>query len=61
MPAAWAENSEAGKKGGKIAKGARLELEAKTGKSVVTGENFLPPKKMTKQIAPGANAEADDE
>lgn len=56
-----AENSEAGKKGGKIAKGARLELEAKTGKSVVTGENFLPPKKTTKRIEPGADTEADDE
>lgn len=39
------ENAEAGKKGGKIAKGARLELEQKTGRSVVTGENFLPPHK----------------
>jgi hypothetical protein len=38
------ENKEAGKKGGRIAKRARLELEAKTGKSIVTGENFLPPK-----------------
>ncbi|MEK7128482.1 MAG: hypothetical protein AAB933_02895 [Patescibacteria group bacterium] len=28
-------------KGGQIAKGARKELEAKTGKSVITGENFL--------------------
>ncbi|MFA6172621.1 MAG: Bro-N domain-containing protein [Kiritimatiellales bacterium] len=37
------ENSEAGKKGGKIAKNARLALEQKTGRSVVTGENFLPP------------------
>jgi hypothetical protein len=37
------ENAEAGKKGGKIAKNARHELEQKTGKSVVTGENFLPP------------------
>jgi hypothetical protein len=37
------ENAEAGKKGGKIAKKARIELEQKTGKSVVTGENFLPP------------------
>jgi hypothetical protein len=36
------ENAEAGKKGGGIAKKARLELEEKTGKSVVTGENFLP-------------------
>ena len=39
----FAENATASKKGGKIAKNARKELEAKTGKSVVTGENFLPP------------------
>ena len=38
-----AENADAGKKGGRIAKKARLELEHKTGKKVVTGENFLPP------------------
>jgi hypothetical protein len=36
------ENAEAGKKGGRIAKKARLELEQKTGRRVVTGENFLP-------------------
>jgi hypothetical protein len=44
------ENAEAGKKGGKIAKNARLELEHKTGRSVVTGENFLPPTDMKKQL-----------
>jgi hypothetical protein len=38
------ENKEAGKKGGGIAKKARLELEHKTGKSVITGKNYLPPK-----------------
>ena len=38
------ENKDAGKKGGGIAKKARLELEQKTGKSVVTGKNYLPPK-----------------
>jgi prophage antirepressor-like protein len=43
------ENAQAGKKGGAIAKNARKELEAKTGKSVVTGENFLPPKKENKK------------
>jgi len=43
------ENAEAGKKGGRIAKRARLELEQKTGKSVVTGENFLPPSKQKNQ------------
>ncbi|MGB7208504.1 MAG: hypothetical protein WBD27_07585 [Pyrinomonadaceae bacterium] len=43
------ENKVAGKKGGQIAKRARLELEEQTGKKVVTGENYLPPTK-TKQI-----------
>lgn len=44
------ENAKAGKKGGQIAKNARKELEAKTGKSVITDENFLPPKKESKKI-----------
>lgn len=44
------ENALAGKKGGAIAKDARFALEAKTGKSVVTGENFLPPAKETKVL-----------
>lgn len=44
------ENANAGKKGGRIAKNARKELEAKTGKSVVTGENFLPPSKSKKRL-----------
>jgi len=39
------ENRTAGKKGGSIARKARLDLEEKTGKSVVTGDNFLPPPK----------------
>lgn len=37
------ENKVAGKKGGGIARKARVDLEDKTGRSVVTGENFLPP------------------
>jgi hypothetical protein len=45
-----AENADAGKKGGTIAKKARVELERKTGKSVVTGENFLPPRPDKKSI-----------
>ena len=49
-----AENAEAAIKGGTIAKQARKALEAKTGKPVVTGENFLPPasgksRKLTKK------------
>ncbi len=44
------ENAVASKKGGAVAKNARKELEAKTGKSVVTGENFLPPTKDNKKL-----------
>lgn len=44
------ENAKAGKKGGAVAKNARKELEMKTGKNVVTGENFLPPKKGNKKL-----------
>lgn len=47
------QNAVAGKKGGKIAKDARLALENKTGKKVVTGENFLPPSKESKKLKPG--------
>lgn len=36
------ENADAGKKGGRIAKKARLELEKKTGRSIITSENYLP-------------------
>ena len=43
-------NKVAAKTGGRIAKKARLELEAKTGQRVVTGENYLPPTKAAKQI-----------
>ena len=39
-----AQNKRASKIGGGIAKGARLELESKTGQSVVSDGNFLPPK-----------------
>jgi DNA-damage-inducible protein D len=44
------QNAKAGKKGGAVAKNARKELEAKTGKPIITGENFLPPKKENKKL-----------
>ena len=44
------QNARAGKKGGTIAKNARKELESKTGKNVITGENFLPPAKKNKKL-----------
>ena len=44
------ENKSAARTGGRIAKGARLELESKTGRKVITGENYLPPAKAAKQV-----------
>jgi len=38
------ENKVAGKKGGGIARRARVELEKKTGKKVISHDNYLPPK-----------------
>jgi len=42
------ENKIAGVIGGRIAKKARLELEEKTGKSVITNQNFLPKNQQKK-------------
>ena len=44
------ENEIASKTGGGIAKKARIELEHKTGKKVVTGDNYLPLKGQNKTI-----------
>lgn len=38
-----AENKTAAKTGGRIARQARSQLEARTGKPVETGANYLPP------------------
>ena len=43
-----AENKVAATKGGAIAKQARKALEGKTGRAVVSGENFLPPGKTSR-------------
>jgi len=44
------QNAGAGKRGGAVAKNARKELESKTGKNVVTGENFLSSEKENKKL-----------
>ena len=44
------ENAEAGRKGGSISRKARVELEQKTGRNVVTGKNFLPPDAPRKKV-----------
>jgi hypothetical protein len=45
-------NKKAAKTGGNISKRARLELESKTGRKVVTGENYLPLPKSRKRLTP---------
>ncbi len=42
------ENKQAAVEGGSVAGTARKELEAKSGKKVVSGENYLPGKKVKK-------------
>ena len=44
------ENKDAAKTGGRIAKRARLELEAKTGRKVVSSESYLPAPKDPKKL-----------
>lgn len=44
------KNKVPAKKGGRIAKDARKALEQKTGKNVITGDNFLPPAETKKTI-----------
>ncbi len=46
------ENEAAAKTGGSIAKKARLELEGKTGRKVISSENYLPPvrKKLRRKM-----------
>ena len=41
----YAQNADAAKDGGGVARKAREELEHKTGKSAITSQNFLPSKK----------------
>ncbi len=44
------ENKIAGKRGGGVAKIARIDLEQKTGKKVVSGNNFLPGRNVKRLI-----------
>ena len=47
------KNRIAAKQGGAIAGNARKALEAKTGKKVITSENYLPEGKKIKQLSKG--------
>ncbi|MBK6937361.1 MAG: phage antirepressor protein [Chitinophagaceae bacterium] len=52
-PKGFIENKIAAKQGGSVAGKARRDLETKTGKKVVSSENYLPEQKKNKQITKG--------
>lgn len=52
-PNGFTENHEAARLGGAVAGNARLELESRTGKKVVSKENYLPLNEKSKAIKSG--------
>jgi hypothetical protein len=52
-PKGFVENQIAAKQGGSVAGKARRDLEVKTGKKVVSSENYLPESQKKKQITKG--------
>lgn len=44
------QNQNAARSGGQVAKRARLDLEEKTGRKVVSGDNYLPPPRSQKRL-----------
>lgn len=52
-PEGFDENKEAAKQGGDVAGNARRELEKKTGRKVVSKENYLPESKKNKELLSG--------
>lgn len=54
-PKGFIENKKAAKQGGAVAGNARKELEQRTGKKVVTSENYLPETKKNKKLNSGKN------
>ncbi len=52
-PKGFVENQVAAKQGGSVAGKARRDLEVKTGKKVVSSENYIPEPKKNKQLNKG--------
>jgi DNA-damage-inducible protein D len=52
-PKGFIENKKAARQGGNVAGNARKELEQRTGKKVVTKENYLPESSKNKQLKKG--------
>ena len=52
-PKGFIQNKKADKQGGAVAGNARLELESRTGKKVVSTDNYLPEAKKNKELKNG--------
>ena len=52
-PKGFLENQIVAKQGGSVAGKARRDLEMKTGKKIVSSENYLPESKKNKQLDKG--------
>ncbi len=52
-PEGFIQNKKAAKQGGAVAGNARLELESRTGKKVVSTDNYLPEAKKNKELKKG--------
>ncbi|MGB8192090.1 MAG: hypothetical protein WCF67_09230 [Chitinophagaceae bacterium] len=52
-PKGFIENQIVARQGGSVAGKARRDLETKTGKKVVSSENYLPESKENKQLNKG--------
>ena len=52
-PKGFTQNQIAAKQGGSVAGKARRDLETKTGKKVVSSENYLPEAKKNRQLNKG--------
>lgn len=57
-PKGFIQNKKAAKQGGAVAGNARRELESKTGKKVVSTDNYLPEAKKNKELKKGGNSQS---
>jgi len=52
-PKGFIQNKKAANQGGAVAGNARRELESRTGKKVVSSDNYLPEAKKSKELKKG--------
>ena len=57
-PKGFIQNKKAAKQGGAVAGNARRELESRTGKKVVSTDNYLPGAKKNKELKKGKNSQS---